>query len=263
MLLAHSTSAEVESYLKRSQTIVLPLGSTEQHGPIGLVGTDTLCAQAIAGGLGERTGVLVAPPIALTVAQFNMAFAGTIAVRASTLLALLVDVLHALADQGFRRVYLLNGHGANIAVARAAFQDFYLERRRVRPDDPVPRCRLRSWWEYPQVDRLRREWYGAHEGMHATPSEIAIVMALEPERSRQALDAGRTNAAEAPRALGPAFLRDHGGDNHFDALSHREAFPDGRVGSHSILARPDHGEALLAAAIGDAAQDLASFEEED
>ena len=68
MQLALSTSSQVKQYLERSRTLVLPMGSTEQHGPIGLIGTDTLCAQSIAQALGEARGVLVAPPIAPTVA---------------------------------------------------------------------------------------------------------------------------------------------------------------------------------------------------
>lgn len=260
MQLALSTSSQVKHYLARSRTIVLPMGSTEQHGPIGLIGTDTLCAQAIARALGTTRGVLIAPPIALTVAQFNMGFPGTVTVRASTLLALMLDMLHSLADQGFERVYVLNGHGANIAVARAAFQDFYLDRGRMQ--GMVPRCRLRSWWEYPEVDRLRRQWYGVHEGMHATPSELSIVMAVEPEAGAAARVEGESLAVQAPKPLDTAFLRDHAGDNHFDAASHRAAFPDGRVGSDSRLACREHGEALLAAAVADAARDLAAFEAE-
>ena len=260
MQLALSTSAQVEHYLQRSKSIVIPLGSTEQHGPIGLIGTDTVCAQTIAAQLGKHSGVLVAPALSLTVAQFNRGFAGTLTVRASTMLALILDVLHSLADQGFQRIYLLNGHGANIAVARAACQDFYLERGRMT--GAVPRCRLRSWWEYPEVDRLRRAWYGSLEGLHATPSEVAIVMAAEPEHSARARLEGAALAADAPAPLGAEFLRDHGGDNHFDAASHRAAFPDGRVGSHSILATREHGEALIAAAVADAARDLAAFETE-
>lgn len=259
MRLETTTSAQVKRYLERSRTIVLPMGSTEQHGPIGLIGTDSLCAQAIAYRLGERLEVLVAPPITLTVAQFNMSFPGTITVRAATLLALLTDVLHSLASQGFERIYVLNGHGANIAVARAAFHDFYLERHHRYPGSSAARCRLRSWWEYPQVEALRRDWYGDQEGLHATPSEISITMAAEPEASARARSEGATLALQPPAALSKRFLRDHAGDNHFDAMTHSEAFPDGRVGSHSWLAQRDHGEKLLSAAVADAAEDLAAF----
>ncbi|MFM8546504.1 MAG: creatininase family protein [Betaproteobacteria bacterium] len=259
MWLETSTSEQIRRYLERSRTIVLPMGSTEQHGPIGLIGTDSICARAVAQGLAERSEVLIAPAITLTVAQFNMGFPGTIAVRAATLLALLNDVLHALADQGFDRIYVLNGHGANIAVARAAFQDFYLERQRRLPGVPSARCRLRSWWEFAEVNALRSAWYGEFEGLHATPSEIAITMAAEPQACERARAEGAERAIAAPAALSPEFLRDHGGDNHFDALTHRAAFPDGRVGSHSWLAQADPGERLLAAAIAGAANDLEAF----
>lgn len=200
MWLETSTSEQIRRYLERSRTIVLPMGSTEQHGPIGLIGTDSICARAVAQGLAERSEVLIAPAITLTVAQFNMGFPGTIAVRAATLLALLNDVLHALADQGFDRIYVLNGHGANIAVARAAFQDFYLERQRRLPGVPSARCRLRSWWEFAEVNALRSAWYGEFEGLHATPSEIAITMAAEPQACERARAEGAERAIAAPAA---------------------------------------------------------------
>ena len=57
MLLQHSTWREVEAYLARSSVIVIPIGSTEQHGPIGLIGTDAICAETIAQALGARRAV--------------------------------------------------------------------------------------------------------------------------------------------------------------------------------------------------------------
>lgn len=252
MRLSHATWWEVRDYLKTSRAVVVPMGSTEQHGPLGLIGTDALTAQAVAEGLGERTSTLVAPVVWSGVAQFNLAFPGTISVRASTLMALVEDVVLSLARQGFDRFYFLNGHGGNVAPARAAFQDIYAQWSRGERSGPAPRCRLRSWWEYPQADALRKAWYGAAEGLHATPSEIAMTLHGVPGSQREA-------SAEAPPLLSASFLRDHGGDNHWDALSHRAAFPDGRVGSDSALATAEHGRQLLQAAIEDACADLADF----
>jgi creatinine amidohydrolase len=48
MLLQHQTWQEVETYLTQSKGIILPIGSTEQHGPNGLIGTDAICAEVIA-----------------------------------------------------------------------------------------------------------------------------------------------------------------------------------------------------------------------
>jgi len=249
-----STWQDVEAYLKRSKGVVVPLGSTEQHGPSGLIGTDALCATAIAEGLAERADALLAPPIAVGAAQFNLGFAGTISARATTLIALIEDYVRSLARHGFERIYFLNGHGGNLAPAKAAFQDLYGEYSLAGGETRL-RMRIRSWWELPAVDRIRRELYGDWEGMHATPSEVAITQALFPGK----VAAG---PAEPPQKLSPGFLRDHAGDNHYDAGTHRREFPDGRVGSHSGLASAEHGSRLLEAAIADAVTDYRAFVEE-
>jgi len=249
-----STWQEVEGYLRRSKGVVVPLGSTEQHGPNGLIGTDALCATAIAEGMAERAGALVAPAITIGAAQFNLGFAGTISARSSTLIALIEDYVRSLARHGFERLYFVNGHGGNVAPAKAAFQDLYGEQSLAGGKTRL-RLRIRSWWELPTVDRMRRELFGDWEGMHATPSEVAITQALYP-----ALIAA--GPAEPPRKLTPEFLRDHAGDNHYDAATHRRDFPDGRVGSHSALASAEHGARLLDAAIADAVVDYQALLEE-
>ena len=149
MLLELCTWPEVEAYLGRSTGIILPHGSTEQHGPSGLFGTDWICAAAIARGIGERTGALVGPTIGLAANQFNLAFPGTISLRATTLMALVTDYVDSLARQGFTRFYVLNGHGGNVAPLRAAWHDLHADRRH-----PGIRARLRSWWELPTVNQL-------------------------------------------------------------------------------------------------------------
>ena len=256
MLLAHATWSEAERALARVPAMILPMGSTEQHGPLGLIGTDALTAEAVARGLGERVGLLVAPTIALGVAQFNLGFAGTLSLRASTVMALVEAVVLSMARHGVERVYVVNGHGGNIAPARAAFQDVYARWSLGALAGRAPRCRLRSWWEYPGVDALRKAWYGDAEGLHATPSEIALTLHLLPGSARQI-------PTETPQALAPGFVRDHAGDNHWDAASHRAAFPDGRVGSHSALATAQQGALLLQAAVDGACDDFEAFLAED
>ncbi|MEO0521080.1 MAG: creatininase family protein, partial [Cyanobacteria bacterium P01_A01_bin.116] len=53
MLLHLCTWPEVEAYLERSRGIIFPIGSTEQHGPTGLIGTDAICAEVVAKGVGD------------------------------------------------------------------------------------------------------------------------------------------------------------------------------------------------------------------
>lgn len=237
-----ATWREVETYLKSSDGIIVPVGSTEQHGPMGLIGTDALCAEAIAEGAAKRAGALVAPTIAYTPAPFNMAFPGTVSVSAPVFEALAGEILDGLSKQGFRHIYVLNGHGANLDPLR-------------RTTEETGDCQIliRSWWDFDTVNRLRKDLYGDWEGMHATPSEVAITQATHRV-------VGPSDEAEAPpEALSPEYIAAHSGDRHGTPDEHRARFPDGRVGSHSALARPEHGHALLEAAEIAVAEDYTAF----
>ncbi len=69
-----STWQEIDTYLETRDGVLLPTGSTEQHGSIGLIGTDSLCAQDIAESAAEIADAIVAPVIGYTPAPFNMSF---------------------------------------------------------------------------------------------------------------------------------------------------------------------------------------------
>jgi creatinine amidohydrolase len=170
------------------------------------------------------------------------------------MMAVVGDVLEGLAVQGCERFYFLNAHGANIAAVTAACQDFYAQWSLGQRSGQAPQCRLRSWWDYPRANDMRRELYGQWEGMHATPSELSIAMAV----LGSAYPIGQA-IEQPPQRLPDGYARLHAGDNHPDAHHHREQFPDGRVGSHSALARPEHGLALLEAAAQDARDDITQF----
>lgn len=256
MILHHATWPEVEAYLKRSKGVVIPTGSTEQHGPTGLIGTDSITAETIAHAMAERCGALVGPTLTLSQAQFNLAFPGTISLRPTTLIQVIIDYVQSLARHGFEHFYFLNGHGGNIAPASCAFQELYADQSLRRPTGGAVRFRLRSWWDFAQVNEIRQRLYGAAEGMHATPSELAITRHRLPQFNHP-------DELPAPPLLSPDFIKRHGGDNHEHAAAHRARFPDGRVGSHSGLGLAEHGAALVAAAAAAAARDYAAFLEGD
>jgi len=255
MQLHELTWPDVVSYLDRSRGIIIPMGSTEQHGPTGLIGTDTICAEVIARGVGDRTDALVAPTIAYSQAQFNLSFPGTVSVRARTFMRLVTDIIESLASQGFTHFYCLNAHGANVAPVRSAFQDIHADRSLGRGDGGPLRCRLRSWWEPEPVASLRETLFAKGEGLHATPSEISITQAILPDAARKA------ELAAAP-PLAPDLRDRHAGDNHLDADSHRAMFPDGRVGSDPSLADRVQGDRLIETAVAALADDYLRFLDE-
>ena len=131
------TWPEVEAYLTHSKGIILPVGSTEQHGPMGLIGTDSFCAEAIAERAAENANALVAPVLRYTPAPFNMGFAGTVSVSEATFRAMFLELLESLASHGFAKIYVLNAHGANLQPMREAAQIF-----------GTAEMAIRSWWDF-------------------------------------------------------------------------------------------------------------------
>ena len=232
MNLQTATSQEVEDYLKTCTAIILPTGSLEQHGPVGLIGTDAICVETIALRVAEQESVLVAPVLNYAPAQFNLGFAGTISLSAQTFSRIFTEISNSLMRSGFDRIYVLNGHGANLAPLRSAVHDLYL-----RHDDAAPRIKIRNWWDFPKVNALRQQLYGEWEGLHGTPSEVAITQ-------HAVRTITRTNASP-PQQLSVDELREAAGDYHGPASQHRKTFADGRVGSYSELAEPEHGARLV------------------
>ncbi len=245
MLLERCTWQEVEGHLAHSRGILLPIGSTEQHGPNGLIGTDALCAGLIAQGVGEAAGALVAPTLNFGMAQHHMAFCGTMTLRPQTLLAVLVDLLGSLARHGFERCLVINGHGGNMATIMAAFSELYTAASLAPEPRPASlRCRLRNWWSPPAVAALQKELFGERDGSHATASEIAVTQYALPDGIKQAV-------LEPPQA--PA------GTGFTDAADFRRRYPDGRIGSDPSLATPGHGERLYRAAVEGLAEEYRNF----
>lgn len=242
MKLQLSTWPEVEAYLQRSTAVLIPIGSTEQHGPTGFVGTDALCPEVLAEGIAERSGALVAPTLSIGMAQHHLGFPGSITLRPTTLIAVVQDVVNSLARHGFDRFLFLNGHGGNIATVTAAFSEIYAESSlgTASGNRPSLRCRLQNWWDVPGIKRLSGELFGADEGSHATCSEVSLTYHAYPEAGARAFAAADSLAGgRAPN--GPIL----------DADDYRRRFPDGRIGSDPRRASAEAGAKLYDTAVAE------------
>jgi len=245
MRLDQATWQEVETYLLGSKGILLPIGSTEQHGPTGLIGTDALCADLVAQGVGERLSAMVAPPLNFGMAQHHMAFPGSMTLRPETMLAVLLDLLTSLAVHGFERCLIINGHGGNMATIMTAISELHARSSLGWPGPGgTLRCRLRNWWTPKAVGALQEEIFGERDGSHATASEIALTQFAFPDTIKTA----DLNPTLAPKSSG-----------FTDATDFRQRYPDGRIGSDPTLSKPEHGKRLYHAAVEALAEDYQTF----
>jgi creatinine amidohydrolase len=239
------TWPEVEAYLQTSKGIIFPIGSTEQHGPTGLIGTDAICAETLACGVGEATGALVGPTINVGMALHHTAFPGSLSLRPSTLIAIIQDYVKSLAQKGFERFYFLNGHGGNVHTLKAAFAETYATLSDLHlPNADRVRCVISNWYMGRAVYTLAKELYGDQEGSHATPSEVALTQYAYPDHIK---------SAPLDPPVAPSGFPIYG------AVAFRAHYPDGRMGSNPALATPEHGQRFYETAVQELSSDYLKF----
>jgi creatinine amidohydrolase len=132
----------MEKYLTGDDRCVLPLGSTEQHAYLSL-SVDSILAERIAVEATEPLGVPVFPVLAYGITPYFRAFPGSISLRVETYLALVRDILDTMAEQGFRRILIVNGHGGNSPVQSVASE--------WMADNSKVRVRFHNWWNAPKT----------------------------------------------------------------------------------------------------------------
>jgi creatinine amidohydrolase len=132
----------VEEYLKRDDRCVLPLGSTEQHAYLSL-SVDSILAERIAVEAAEPLGVPVFPVMAYGITPYFRTFPGSITLRVDTYLRAVGDILDAMAEQGFKRILIVNGHGGNAPAQSLAVE--------WMSDHPEIRIKFHNWWNAPKT----------------------------------------------------------------------------------------------------------------
>jgi creatinine amidohydrolase len=113
---------EVGKLLKKTDTVLIPVGSMEQHGTHLPLGTDTYIATEIARRVSEKIGVAFTSgiPYGFSIEHFN--FLGTITLTPESLMGVMRDVCEGMVRHGFKKIILINGHGGNASILETLIQ---------------------------------------------------------------------------------------------------------------------------------------------
>jgi creatinine amidohydrolase len=183
--------------------VIVPVGIIEAHGASAL-GTDVLIPERLAQLAAEKAGALVAPPIAYGVPGGLDGYPGSLGVRAEIFAEYLQDVLHSLANCGFRHIFVLNGHGGNNLalkeVAQAVFQATGVF------------VAVIHWWI--EAADLTREVYGGAGG-HGGADETGLMLAIDPALVRHKEDSSESAWIVKPSVItypAPSSLLVYGDD---------------------------------------------------
>ncbi len=164
-------------------TVVVAVGSTEQHGPHLPTMTDTRIGDAMAHRVALKLGhALQARTIPVGVSDHHLAFGATISLKPETLKLIVLDYVDSLVRDGFQRIIFLPSHGGNFAPVAQAIADA----RKAYPDIDVTGY-TDLFGLMGCLNRASAE-FGISEdecGAHAGESETSLMMALEPALVRQ------------------------------------------------------------------------------
>jgi creatinine amidohydrolase len=229
MYLSDLTWPDVEAQLARDDRLILVTGATEQHGRHLPLGTDNLIPLAIAERISHTTGVPIAPPVNYGMSEYFMGFPGTFTLTEDTLRALYLELLQSSYRQGWRRLFVVNGHGGN----RSAWEWSAALAAKVKPDLKIY---IGHWWTEESVRDLTQQWVGRNEG-HAGLEETAAALVARSDLVRLNEATGDTGLPADIWSRSPADLR--------------AAWPTGAAGLDPSAANADLGEALIAAVVGE------------
>jgi len=175
--LQNMTGKEVEDRLKKNDLIILPIGSTEAHGPPAPSGEDTFLVTRMAELVAQKTGCTVAQPIWYGSHPFHhLGQPGTVVIPEETFAAYLRAVIAGLWNAGFRKQILLNGHGQDYVIPVAMHQ--------FGKEYQVPALLLNvNWWFIIKEHIRDKEHGGPFETpfVHADECETSYCLMLFPE----------------------------------------------------------------------------------
>jgi len=196
MHLSESTWTDADAV--ETDLALLPVGSTEQHGPHAPLGTDVVTAETVAAAGAETYDgeVVVAPPVPVGVAAEHRRFAGTLWVSEDTFRDYVRETVESLAAHGWDRVVLVNGHGGNVPALRETAAQV------SRDPDTDAYVVPFTWFDSVSLDAGDEtpdppvDLEGVAMG-HGGPVETSLVWAVDPDLvHEERLETARDGAAE-------------------------------------------------------------------
>ena len=173
MQIANLTTCDIDDYLKKSKTIILPFGSLEQHGPHLPCGTDTFIAERIALEASKEHQFMVAPVLPFGFSPgLHPQMTGTVTISAITYITLVKEILDNLTRSGFSKFVCITGHGMNFSPLKTAVMDFLNENN--------GKALVLGYWEIDEV-MAEKQKLNDDNGVHCTVMETSMMMYLLPD----------------------------------------------------------------------------------
>lgn len=165
---------EVREYLRKGDTVIVPIGTTEQHGPHLPYLTDMLIPLEVAKRAAKKMKALVASPLPYGLSQAHYGFPGIIWLSGKTLISVLEDVALSLAKTGFRRIIFVNGHYCNDQPLFVAITD-------VTASPELPKGTNVYGITYWNVmsPKMAEKYLSWKVGWHANIGETSAILAID------------------------------------------------------------------------------------
>ncbi len=177
------TWAEVKSEIENGRdTVIVPLGSTEQHGRHMPLGTDAVLGDEFGWALANRLDAFLAPTVRFGCSEHHLSFAGTISMSEETFKRIVIDVAASLSRHGFRRIVLLPTHGGNFKPLADTVAEL----------KPVENVKVIAFTDLEGLVKAAFESSGsfginpAQSGAHSGEWETSLMLAFRPEQVKMA-----------------------------------------------------------------------------
>lgn len=178
LFLDHMTWNDVADQIRKGHdTVVVPFGSTEQHGRHLPLGTDSVIGDEVGCGLADVLDAFLAPTMRFGCSEHHLDFAGTISLTENTFRNMVDDIVKSLCRHGFRRIILLPTHGGNFSPLKQALVEI----------GPIRGVKIMGFTD---LDGLLGVWSGssakcgvdrARSGIHSGEWETSVMLSLRRE----------------------------------------------------------------------------------